>query len=396
MPAKKKYNLIMFSMCAYFEWQPAWKNGGIVNRNYFMLQQMLKDERINKVLNVDFLPFNFRVTVKEYLKAKIYKKDAETLFKTRSSKTNQITEKLFVYSTIKSWPFKLGLFRDLKKILERLNMTEDLVVVSYDPLFPEVLNKKKLDSAFTIFETVDNWLSHPNFAHKKYQARLKKGYERIRYLADHIFTVADDLQDLFARQSNVSWLPNGVDFAHWSGATGKVPKDMQNISQPIVGYHGILQDRFDQDLLSYLANNNPEVNFVLVGWKWPNQDFSKIANYQNVHFLGQKNYQELPNYVANFAVALIPHKIDKLTKSMNPLKIYEYLAAGKQIITTPVAGIENFSDLIKSANSYEEINNLLLSAISQVDEISSQKFQERVKIHDWQFKLKDFLSVIPD
>ncbi len=191
-------------------------------------------------------------------------------------------------------------------------------------------------------------------------------------------------------------MPNGVDFEHWSQVSGDLPRDMQKIKKPIVGYHGILQDRFDQDLLSYLANNNPEINFVLVGWKWPNQDFSKIANYQNIHFLGQKKYQELPNYVANFDIALIPHKIDGFTRSMNPLKIYEYLAAGKQIVATPVAGIEEFKDLIKSADSYEEINHLLEKSLGDLENIKPDIFQQAVKEYDWQKKLAKFLAVVKE
>jgi len=114
-----------------------------------------------------------------------------------------------------------------------------------------------------------------------------------------------------------------------------------------------------------LANNNPDIDFVLIGWKWGRTDFSKIENYANVHFLGQKNYEELPQYINKFSVAIIPHKIDQFTKSMNPLKIYEYLAAGKQVVSTPVAGLELFENDIKVGNTKQEFNQHVLDLLKK-------------------------------
>jgi len=392
MPENKKYNVVMFSMSSYFEWQPNWK-GGVINRNYFVLQQLLKDKRVNKVLQVDFLPFNMRTFGKELLKAKIYKKDNNTIYKSLGAKTNKITDELFVHSTVKSWPINWGYQKSIKKALTSLNMQDDLLVFSYNPLFTKIFNKKRFPCEKTIFEAVDNWLEHPNFAKAKYQERLEKNYIDIAECADHVFTVSDDLRGLFESRENVKWVPNGVDFDHWQVKEGKELKDFKDIKKPIVGYHGILQERLDQDLLSYLANNNPDIDFVLIGWKWGRTDFSKIENYANVHFLGQKNYEELPQYINKFSVAIIPHKIDQFTKSMNPLKIYEYLAAGKQVVSTPVAGLELFENDIKVGNTKQEFNQHVLDLLKKNK--SNKEGQNKIaQDHTWQKRLDSMFEKI--
>lgn len=374
----------MFSMSAYFEWQPGW-HGGVVNRNYFMLQQLLKDERVNKVLHIDFMPHRFRYFAKELIKAKPYKKDPETLQKGFLNKTNKITNKLYVHSTVRG-------VSKIKSIIKKLDFDKNLIIWSYDPFVTKIFNKQKFPSDLTIFDAVDNWANHPNYAGQA--DKLKNNYKIIRDQADHILTVSNELRNLFDKKENVHWVPNGVDYQLWQNADEESPKDLKKIKKPIIGYHGILQERLDQELLSYLANNNPDKSFVLLGWKWDRADFSLLENYNNVHFLGHKIYDQLPKYVNKFDACIIPHLIDEFTTSMNPLKLYEYLSCGKPVISTKIAGLELFDKMVFQAKDKEEFNIVLNQALKQDSKDKQKKRRQDAKKHDWQKRIDQVFEII--
>ena len=379
----EKYNIVMFSMSAYFEWQPSW-HGGVINRNYFILQQLLKDERVNKILHIDYVAPGFRYFFKELLKARPYKKNPETVYKSSLTKVNKVTDKFYVCSSLNN-------INKIKKIINFLNLNKNLIIWSYDP-FKFKIFSDKYPGKYKVFDTVDNQMEHPNYKNKI--NKLKKGYEYIKNNADYIFTVSNDLRRIFDKQDNVTWLPNGVNNNHWQNKTDSQLKDLKNIPKPIIGYHGIIQERFDQELISYLANNNPDKSFIFVGWKWKRVDFSLLDNYKNIYFLGHKNFDELPKYVNNFDVAIIPHKIDEFTKSMNPLKIYEYLATGKPIVSTQIAGLEPFEELVYISKNYEEFNNNINQAIKDDNKDIISKRISTAKKHDWKNRIDKIFNII--
>ena len=132
-------------------------------------------------------------------------------------------------------------------------------------------------------------------------------------------------------------VPNGVDPAHFApDATRPVPADLAPIKakgRPIVGYFGALADWFDYDLLDKSAEALPQCEFVLLG---PDYDGSirRLPSRPNVHYLGLKPYAELPGYLQYFDVATIPFVVNTITRATSPVKLFEYMAGGKAIVTT--------------------------------------------------------------
>jgi uncharacterized SAM-binding protein YcdF (DUF218 family) len=117
---------------------------------------------------------------------------------------------------------------------------------------------------------------------------------------------------------------------------------MVNIKGPIIGYVGGIHQWIDFELIAGVAEERPEWNFVLVG---PVQTVVKpLENLKNVFFLGAKTHAELPAYVANFDVCLIPYLITDYTKNVYPTKLTEYLSIGKPVISTPLVEIEKFCE----------------------------------------------------
>jgi glycosyltransferase involved in cell wall biosynthesis len=116
----------------------------------------------------------------------------------------------------------------------------------------------------------------------------------------------------------------------------------------MVGYVGQIADKLDFELVEALARARPRWSFVFVGDVWETRRVQARAldALPNVHFLGRRAYHELPGYLRAFDVCAMPHRCTPLTRSMDPIKLYDYLATGKPIVSTPVAGIERFRDVI--------------------------------------------------
>jgi glycosyltransferase involved in cell wall biosynthesis len=367
-----------------------WNKKGIVNRNYHILNQLLENNKIGKILHVDFLPYTKKRALRSYFENQISGNNSKVLKRDFTSVLKKVSEKLYTYSTIDSIFSEEKVYSNLNKIINDLKL-ENIILWSYFPMFVDYFNKIK--SEIKIFDTVDNWIEHPNF--KNYKERLKTNYNLIDQKADLIFTVSEDLINLFKSNKNVHWVPNGVDIDFFQNTKYKMlDTKIDNVSYPIVGYVGIIQDRIDIDLIEYISDKNEDKSIVLIGDVWPDANIDKIKNRKNIHFIDRVKYEELPNYLNNFDVAIIPHKINEFTKSMNPLKLYEYLACGKPVVTTPVAGIENFKDLIYVASNKEEFNDKIQEALQNNNKDLEIKRLKSVKDYSWESRVDRMMDFI--
>jgi len=140
---------------------------------------------------------------------------------------------------------------------------------------------------------------------------------------------------------NCFYVPNAADFEHFHSATQikKRPKEMEDLKNPIVGFIGAIYDWIDIDLICKLAEAHPDYSILLVG----PVNFGKndLAKHSNILMVGTKRYETLPQYLSYMDVCLIPFKINKLTLASNPIKLYEYLAAGKPVVSTALPEVVN-------------------------------------------------------
>ena len=161
--------------------------------------------------------------------------------------------------------------------------------------------------------------------------------------ADLVICTAKKLEKKALKYNkNVILIPNAVqpvDF-YASRKKGEKPPDLPE-AEIYIGYYGAIWEWFDIDLLCYLAENRSKYAFILLGTISP-ENKEIISNFPNIHYLGRKSYHELPKYLRFFTVAIIPFKINNLTKSTNPTKVYEYLAGGKPVVTTDLPEIRDF------------------------------------------------------
>jgi glycosyltransferase involved in cell wall biosynthesis len=165
--------------------------------------------------------------------------------------------------------------------------------------------------------------------------------QRLFAKADVVFAGGASLYGAKRTQhKNVHLFPSSIDYAHFAAArTGQTdPPDQEPIPHPRIGFFGVIDERLDRDLLRDVAAAHPEWHFILIGPVVKiREDELPVA--PNLHYLGQKSYAELPAYLANWDVAMLPFALNASTRFISPTKTPEYLAAGKPVVSTPIQDV---------------------------------------------------------
>lgn len=217
---------------------------------------------------------------------------------------------------------------------------EDLLAAVPQPIFLSYVYNfawsKHLDRPVTVYEHID----HLEVFEHVYLRRDLDAWHRAA-LAD-ADVVAPSAVDLLAEvkeaRPDAVLVPNGVDYEHFEGS-GEAPEDMRPLldGRPVVGYYGALAEWFDYDLLEEVARRLPEHHFVLIGPDYDGTAARSAAfHLPNVHWLGPRPYATLPDYLACFDVATVPFKVNEVTHAVSPLKLFEYMAGGKPVVTPPL------------------------------------------------------------
>lgn len=193
-----------------------------------------------------------------------------------------------------------------------------------------------LEPLVTIFDCMDE-LSAFKFA----PPELLENERRLMKKSDLIFTGGQSLYEAKReKHPRVFAFPSSIDAAHFRQArdTAEESADQRSIASPRLGYCGVIDERIDIELLDKIAESRPEWQFVMIGpvVKIREEDLPRRAN---IHYLGGKNYQELPAYLASWTVALMPFALNDSTKFISPTKTPEYLAAGLPVVSTPIRDV---------------------------------------------------------
>ena len=189
--------------------------------------------------------------------------------------------------------------------------------------------------------------------------------------ADVVFTGGRKLYEAKRRfHRNVHFFGCGVDVAHFGKAClveTEIPADIANLPKPIYGYFGVVDERIDYELIEMLAAHHPAASVVIVG-PVVKVDPAGLPTGHNIHWLGKREYDVLPNYVKGFDVCLMPFALSEATEFINPTKTLEYMAARKPIVSTAVADVvRNFTPIVRIAKSSTEFVRLATRAARNPD-----------------------------
>jgi UDP-galactopyranose mutase len=156
-----------------------------------------------------------------------------------------------------------------------------------------------------------------------------------------VFTGGQSLYEAKRSQhDNVHPFPSSVDVEHFAEARRIVsdPEDQRGIPHPRLGYFGVIDERFDIELVDAVAEARPDWQLVMIG-PVVKIDAATLPSRPNIHYLGAKSYEELPHYIAGWDVALLPFARNEATRFISPTKTPEYLAAGKPVVSTSIRDV---------------------------------------------------------
>ena len=159
--------------------------------------------------------------------------------------------------------------------------------------------------------------------------------------ADVVFTGGRSIYEAKKRRhNNIYCTPSSIDKEHFLSAREHLedPEDQKRISRPRFGFFGVVDERFDIELLRYVAESRKDWEFVIIG-PVVKIDPAVLPRAKNIHYLGGKNYKELPTYLGNWDVAIMPFAINDSTKYISPTKTPEYLAGGKPVVSTEITDV---------------------------------------------------------
>jgi UDP-galactopyranose mutase len=224
----------------------------------------------------------------------------------------------------------------LKRLLEAhvASVRGPLIAWYYTPMMLDF--SRDIDASAVVYDCMDE-LSKFRFAPEK----LLDLEQELIDKADLVFTGGSSLYEAKkSRHDRVHLFPSSVDRAHFAKARGGLfdPADQEELPHPRFGYYGVIDERFDIELLDKIAAMRPDWSFVMVGpvVKIEAEDLPKRSN---IHYVGSKTYEQLPAYLGGWDVALMPFAMNDSTQFISPTKTPEYLAGGKPVVSTPVKDV---------------------------------------------------------
>ena len=265
----------------------------------------------------------------------------------------------------------------LDQILQSKNI-DNFILWFYTPMAMDFASH--LEPAVTVFDCMDE-LSAFKFA----PPELIENEKRLLEKADLVFTGGQSLYEAKKdKHEKVYAFPSSIDVAHFSRARGisEDPEDQRPIAYPRHGYCGVIDERIDTMLLAEMADLRPEWQFVMIGpvVKISQED---LPRRENIHYLGGKDYKDLPAYIAGWDLALMPFAMNESTRFISPTKTPEYLAAGKPVISTPIRDV---------VRPYGEQKLVEIAQTAEEFVEKGEKILQLGNLTEWQARVDEFLS----
>jgi ubiquinone/menaquinone biosynthesis C-methylase UbiE/glycosyltransferase involved in cell wall biosynthesis len=271
----------------------------------------------------------------------------------------------------------------LRRWIKRLGFGRP-ILWTYNPYSESLLGE--LGEQMAVYECVDELSAAKGLVRSKVVQELER---RLLKKVDVVIVTHENLyQSKKHLAREIYLIPNGAEVDHFRKASfpdTPVAQQMKSIPHPIIGFLGSVQYWIDMDLLRFLALARPDWSFALIGPIGRLAQIDKIRHLPNVYLLGRKPYDDLPSYLKGFDVCLNPYILDETAMNCSPLKLYEYLATGKPVVSVDMPEARKFDGLISVGHSYSEILHLLDEAIKskRTDPGMAASRIDAVKEHSW-------------
>jgi len=317
--------------------------------------------------------------------------------RTRAAGTvRQIDERLWVYTPPVTIPgFQMSanicrihnavLNRALRTELQRLGFARNILWL-YTPYNAYQIGR--LDDTVRIYECVDDFSAARGLIRANVVNRLES--ETLRQTDAVIVTSKTLQQKLEHRAAHVLVSPNAADFDHFRQAGDEslpIAEDLQDIAGPVIGFLGSVAYWVDVESIAALARTRPDWTFVLVGPV--RASIGALAGLPNVRIIGHRPYESLPRYLKRFDVCLNPYKPDAVAEGASPLKLYEYLASGKPVVSSDMPEARRFPELVSIADTPGRMIGLIEQALRDDNAVRRERQLRIAAKHSWAARFTD-------
>ena len=315
-------------------------------------------------------------------------------------------DNVLVYSPLPSLPGSLSLRRlnalvhalawqDLRRVIPTIATTRSEVVVAWPPAFDLA---RRLPARRLIYDCLDLF---PAFDGGGRQGQLLASLEEelVRAAFAVVVPSRDLERRLSARHPRVRRIPNGVELTRFDSTAPPpvVPADLAALPRPRLGYVGTVGRWVDLELLAHVARHRPDCGVAVIGPV--ESDVAPPHGPANLRLLGERPYATVPAYLAGLDVLLIPFRLMDLTHAVNPVKLYEYCATGKPIVSTPIEDIVAEPGLCHVGDGHdaflEAIDDALLEAASP-DTARTAARQAFARASSWDRRVSAFASLLDE
>ncbi len=221
-----------------------------------------------------------------------------------------------------------ALLDGLSRLYRDLDIAASCAILQF-PFWRQIgLGLRERFGAKVVYDCMDDWQNWPV---EPLPGAFSLSEERkLVRESDVLVVTSRELRDRHAAGGVGSELiPNAADFEFFHDAPASSP--LSGLARPVIGYYGAIADWFDLELMTQVAKSRPQYSFVLIG-EVHMLDVSALAALPNVRLLGEKHYRELPGYLREFDVCTLPFRMNRLTKAVDPVKMYEYFSQGKPVV----------------------------------------------------------------
>lgn len=304
-----------------------------------------------------------------------FKRIFNRLKRALSSPKNKM-DNVWVWSPVILPWHKYSLVRTINKVylhlllgffLKKVGITsKETIFLTYNPITSRLIDFASYKKV--VYHCVDEIKAQPGMPVDVIEMAERELLKK----ANVVFVTSENLYETRRELChNIHYHSNVADYNHFNKALTvkyNIPDEMKNMPGIKIGFIGAISNyKVDFNLIKHLAESRPDYNIILIGEVGegePGTNVDTLVTYENIHFLGPKDYSLLPNYLAYIDVAILPNNINSYTDSMFPMKFFEYLSAGCSVVSVNLKALKDFSDYCYLSKDYAEF-------VSNIDKVVS-------------------------
>ncbi|MDF3077651.1 MAG: glycosyltransferase [Sphingobacteriaceae bacterium] len=295
-----------------------------------------------------------------------------------------------LYRKLLKWNEGL-IVKRIEKVLKSRQISDYIYINSFNFHYPDIADK--LNPVLTVYHCVDPLIVDYDKKHGQIsEAKLVKNSDLVVCTSKQLYEEKKPLNPA------TYFIPNAADITHSSKALDPalpVHASLANIPKPLIGYFGNIERRIDFDLLKEVITNNTDKSFVFAGPTVPEYIPEWFFNTPNIHLTGRLPYSEMPAMIKGFDVAMIPFKKDEVSRTIFPLKLFEYLGAGKPVVATDFnLDLVDFTyDIVLYCSDAKSFSEAIRNALKEAEMMIGKRV-EIAKENTWDKRAAEFSALL--